>query len=65
MINETDTHYNEFLTIQEHLTNEYRNYYVRFEGLWAKLIVRDKGLEKFKHYYDKVDYLKKDKSTKE
>ncbi len=37
---------------------------MRFENLAKSLKNRDKALEKFKHYYDKLAKLKQEKSAK-
>jgi len=34
--------------------NDFKRFYCRFSALAKKLSVRDKQLEKFKHYYDKI-----------
>ena len=37
---------------------------MRFESLSKSLKIRDKALDKFKHYYDKLAKLKQEKSAK-
>jgi hypothetical protein len=37
---------------------------MRFESLAKSIKIRDKALEKFKHYYDKLAKLKQEKSAK-
>ncbi len=39
---------------------EFKNFYVRFEQLEKKFKKRDKAILKFKHYYEKLEKLRKE-----
>ena len=43
----------------------FKTFYERFSTLNKNLKTRDAALKKFAHYYNKLDKLKKEKSSKE
>lgn len=43
---------------------EFNNFHLRFENISKSLKNRDKALAKFKHYYDKLDKLKKERGSR-
>ncbi|CDW82897.1 UNKNOWN [Stylonychia lemnae] len=61
---ETSKLYKEFLANQQQTVIQFKMISQKFELLFAKLKNRDKSLEKFKHYYDKIQKLKEQNQLK-
>ena len=60
VLGETNLHYQEFMALQTNVMVEFKKFYTRFEALAKGLQIRDKALAKFKHYYLKLEKLRKD-----
>jgi hypothetical protein len=45
-------------------SEQFRVYFAKFDVILAKLKLRDKSLETFKHYFEKIRKMKEDRSVR-
>jgi hypothetical protein len=61
---EADQHFKDFMLNHKATCEQFRVYFSTFDVIYAKLKQRDKSLEVFKHYFEKLRKLKEDRSVR-
>lgn len=61
---EAAQHFKDFSMNHKATCDQFRVYFAKFDVIFAKLRQRDKSLDTFKHYFEKLRKMKEDKSVR-
>lgn len=62
--NEAAGHFKDFMLNHKTTTDQFKVFFSKFDVIFAKLKLRDKALETFKHYFEKMRKLREDRQLK-
>ena len=57
---EASQYYKDFMVNHKQTCDQYKVFFSKFDVIFAKLKQRDKSLETFKHYFEKIRKLRED-----
>jgi hypothetical protein len=57
---ESNQYYKDFMANHKQTSDQFKVFFAKFDMIFSKLKTRDKSLEVFKHYFDKVKKMRED-----